>query len=105
MHCNYHKNHDLDKIHYPLLELLDNLYWYFLFVTILLYFYFLLIVVTSADIEASNGVIHVIDKVLLPESDDAAADDVPKTGSVGMIPFIGLAAISGLGIIASKKKK
>jgi len=60
--------------------------------------------VTTADIEASNGVIHVIDKVLLPESDDAAAEDIPKTGSVVMLPFIGLAAISGFGIIAIKKK-
>ncbi len=67
--------------------------------------------VTAADIEASNGVIHVIDKVLLPPSEDApAADDatqeeVPKTGSLGMLPFASLALVSGLGYLALKKKK
>ncbi len=61
--------------------------------------------VTTADIEASNGVIHVIDKVLLPKAEDAAAEDVPKTGSLGMLPFMSLAIVSGMGYVALKKKK
>ena len=32
--------------------------------------------VTSTDIEASNGVVHVIDKVLVPEMEDAVSNDV-----------------------------
>lgn len=37
--------------------------------------------VTAADVGASNGVIHVIDKVLLPPSDDAA-NDAPQTQNI-----------------------
>lgn len=61
--------------------------------------------VTTADIEASNGVIHVIDKVLLPESEGSAPADIPKTGSLGTMPFAALAVISGLGYVALKKRK
>lgn len=67
--------------------------------------------VVKADIVASNGVIHVIDKVLLPPAgdapavDDAAPTDVPKTSSLGMLPFMSLALVSGMGYIALKKKK
>ena len=32
--------------------------------------------VTSTDIEASNGVVHVIDKVLVPEMEEAVSNDV-----------------------------
>lgn len=65
--------------------------------------------VTKADIEATNGVIHVVDKVLLPPAEtpteEAAPTDVPKTGSLGMLPYVSLALISGLGYVALKKKK
>ncbi len=37
--------------------------------------------VTAADVGASNGVIHVIDKVLLPPTDDAA-DDAPQAQNI-----------------------
>lgn len=61
--------------------------------------------VIKADIEASNGVIHVIDKVLLPAADDAMPEEVPSTGSLGMLPFISAALVSGLGYVALKKRK
>lgn len=61
--------------------------------------------VTKPDIEASNGVIHVIDKVLLPTAVDASPTDVPKTGSIGIVPFMSLAVLSGMGYISVKKKK
>nr|WP_300003483.1 fasciclin domain-containing protein [Tissierella sp.] len=61
--------------------------------------------VAKADIEASNGVIHVIDKVLLPSSDEAMPEAVPQTGSLGMLPFISAALVSGLGYVALKRKK
>ena len=35
--------------------------------------------VIITDIEASNGVIHVIDAVILPPSDDEMAEEMPKT--------------------------
>jgi uncharacterized surface protein with fasciclin (FAS1) repeats len=37
--------------------------------------------VTAADIKASNGVIHVIDAVLLPPAEEAAADDMPTAAA------------------------
>lgn len=61
--------------------------------------------VTTGDVEASNGVIHVIDKVLLPVSEESAPADVPKTGSLGVLPFASLAVVSGLGYLALKKRK
>ncbi len=62
--------------------------------------------VTTADIEASNGVIHVIDAVLVPDAFGAEEEaEVPQTGDIGMIPFVlaGAAGISGLWI--AKKRK
>jgi len=56
------------------------------------------------DIEASNGVIHAIDEVLVPEA-FGAEEEVPETGDIGMIPFViaGIAGASGLWI--AKKRK
>ena len=34
--------------------------------------------VIITDIEASNGVIHVIDAVILPPGDDEMAEEMPK---------------------------
>jgi transforming growth factor-beta-induced protein len=64
--------------------------------------------VIGADVEASNGVIHVIDSVLVPEGftlQDVEHDtDIPKTGVAGILPFalLGIAGLAGLGF--SKKK-
>ncbi len=69
--------------------------------------------VVATDIEASNGVIHVIDSVLLPPADDMAAmaeaapmadassmapDSMPVTGGESM-PLLPM-AIAGLAIVA-----
>ncbi|MBN2882430.1 MAG: fasciclin domain-containing protein [Clostridia bacterium] len=64
--------------------------------------------VIGADVEASNGVIHVIDTVLVPEGftlQEVEHDtEIPKTGVAGILPFalIGAAGIAGL--LFSKKK-
>lgn len=68
------------------------------------------------DIEASNGVIHAIDEVLVPEAfgaEDVVDEDVeeeeevetPATGDIGVLPFIvaGAAGLSGLWV--AKKRK
>ncbi len=56
--------------------------------------------VTQTDIEASNGVIHVIDTVLIPPSiaNAAAPQAMPQTGSSSTVPLMAVAA--GLLIIA-----
>lgn len=64
--------------------------------------------VIGADVEASNGVIHVIDTVLVPEGftlqEVEHDNDIPKTGVAGILPFalLGIAGLAGLGF--SKKK-
>ncbi|MCT2537082.1 fasciclin domain-containing protein [Aquibacillus koreensis] len=53
--------------------------------------------VTTADIETSNGVIHVIDGVLLPM--DEETESIPETGQSSVLPYVGitlLAAIIGI---------
>ena len=63
--------------------------------------------VILADVEASNGVIHVIDTVLIPEAFDLAADeeppaedeDIPPTGDTSsVLPAIALLILS-LGLL------
>ena len=65
--------------------------------------------VTKADIEASNGVIHVIDKVLLPTTTETTptdtSDQLPTTGIGSVLPFAGLLVASGMGLVAIKKRK
>jgi transforming growth factor-beta-induced protein len=62
--------------------------------------------VVAADIETSNGVIHVIDKVLLPQSDsDEKIVENPKTGSPSVIPYLGLFIVSLGGLTLMKKTK
>ena len=64
--------------------------------------------VTTADLKAGNGVVHVIDKVLVPadfkyqEIDDS--DDIPKTGDIGLAPFAlaGLVSLVGAGLLKRK---
>ncbi len=56
------------------------------------------IVVT--DIETSNGVIHVIDGVIVPPTEEAAmADEKPAEATPEMMPTTGLAGNSGLPVL------
>ncbi|RXT02812.1 fasciclin domain-containing protein [Ammoniphilus sp. CFH 90114] len=50
--------------------------------------------VTTADIEASNGVIHVIDAVLLPVAQESAPP-IPKTGNDSIFSYALLAVFAG----------
>jgi transforming growth factor-beta-induced protein len=64
--------------------------------------------VVIADIEASNGVIHVIDSVLVPTGFELAMveetpsqtqqEPIPQTGDPSMLPFALLAAAAAAGI-------
>ncbi|MDW7670382.1 MAG: fasciclin domain-containing protein, partial [Bacillota bacterium] len=73
--------------------------------------------VIIADIEASNGVIHVIDSVLVPAGFELVMDEAPapapesdqepiaQTGDPGMIPlgFMAAAGLAGLWMVTRKK--
>jgi transforming growth factor-beta-induced protein len=50
--------------------------------------------IVSTDIEATNGVIHVIDKVLLPPAEATAADaeEAPPAAAAGTIPEVAAGA-------------
>ena len=67
--------------------------------------------VVSADILASNGVIHVLDKVLIPaaketpKAEETPAKTVPNTGLAGITPYLGATLAGGLAFIALKKRK
>lgn len=55
--------------------------------------------ISSADIKTTNGVIHVIDSVLLPPADEAA-QTVPKTGDpTSQWLYVMLATLTGLGVL------
>ena len=64
--------------------------------------------VIGADVEASNGVIHVIDSVLVPEGftlQEVEHDtEIPKTGVAGIIPFAFLGVAGLVGLKLAKKK-
>lgn len=70
--------------------------------------------VVTADIEASNGVIHVIDTVMVPsnffyqpmmEIETTSAPVLPATGSAGQLtPLIGLGIMALGGLLISRKK-
>ena len=66
--------------------------------------------VISADIEAGNGVIHVIDAVLVPTNFVYQAMEennaVPKTGTVGLMPIAiaSLLTLAGAGLAKYKMK-
>ncbi len=59
--------------------------------------------VVTTDVMASNGVIHVIDAVIMPGQE--ATEPVPKTGDLGMVPFGFLALASGAWIIMRRKNQ
>lgn len=64
--------------------------------------------VISADIEAQNGVVHVIDKVMIPDNftvQEVQADEtLPKTGLIELTPIIGISTMILLAAIFIKKK-
>lgn len=64
--------------------------------------------VTAADLEAGNGVIHVIDKVLVPANFTLQSvqedTNMPKTGLMDLTPLIGLSMIALAGAFVLKKK-
>lgn len=66
--------------------------------------------ITAVDIEATNGVIHVIDTVLVPENFtlqevDLTEEEAPQTGLPVAAPFLLTAAITAGGAVAIFKKK
>ena len=60
--------------------------------------------VTTVDIEACNGIIHVIDGVLLPPADTTA--EMPATGSssTGLLVIGGSLLVAGLGAMAIRRR-
>lgn len=65
--------------------------------------------VISADIDASNGVVHVIDSVLIPEGFalaevDTTEEEVPKTGDPSPLVILSTLVVSSAAFRALKKK-
>jgi transforming growth factor-beta-induced protein len=64
--------------------------------------------VIAADLEATNGVVHVIDSVLVPSDftlqNVNMTEELPKTGDIGLIPYA-LIGILGLGGFVLTKKR
>ena len=64
--------------------------------------------VITPDLKAGNGVVHVIDSILVPENfklqevDDS--DEMPETGDIGLAPFAlaGLVSLVGAGLLKRK---
>lgn len=67
--------------------------------------------ITTVDLEATNGVIHVIDTVLVPtnfklQEVNLEEDDVTDTGIPIMFPFlIPIALTAGAAVLLAKKKE
>lgn len=66
--------------------------------------------VVTADLKATNGVIHVIDKILVPanfklQTVDMTKTEAPKTGIPAAFPFLMTAALTaGAALLVFKKK-
>lgn len=64
--------------------------------------------VTTADLKAGNGVVHVIDTVLVPENFNYqgidAPNELPQTGDIGLAPFALAGLISLIGAGALKRR-
>lgn len=64
--------------------------------------------ITVVDLEAGNGVVHVIDTVLVPGNFTYQAvahnTSIPKTGTMDLTPFGIIATITLLGAIAIRRK-
>lgn len=64
--------------------------------------------VSAADIEAENGVIHVIDKVLVPSNfnikEIEEQTEMPKTGVIELTTIIGLSIITLAAAFIVKKR-
>ena len=67
-------------------------------------------VVSAADVEASNGVVHVIDSVLVPSNfqlqEVGMEESLPQTGDFSILPYglFGIASLSGILLISKRKK-
>ncbi len=61
--------------------------------------------VVTTDVMASNGVIHVIDAVIMPGQEETEPVPIPETGDSGMIPFALLALVSGAWIVMRRKSQ
>lgn len=65
--------------------------------------------VTTADVDASNGVVHIIDSVLLPPEDETETHSPADTGTVSSssLAVVGLATIGlvGIGILTYSSLK
>lgn len=67
--------------------------------------------VTTADLKAGNGVVHVIDTVLVPTNfvyqDVTPNPVIPKTGDAGLLPFAlaGFLTLAGAGLMKKKFSK
>lgn len=63
--------------------------------------------VIAADVEATNGVVHVIDEVLVPQGfslqEVQMAEAMPKTGVPGMLPVILMGIVGAAGLLWSRK--
>ena len=57
--------------------------------------------VTTADVNASNGIIHVIDKVLMPPADEPVEEEPAEEVEEAVDPFEGITCAATVGIDAS----
>ena len=57
--------------------------------------------VTSADVAASNGIIHVIDKVLMPPADEPALEDIATVATNTGVHDSLVAALAHAGLVAT----